>query len=75
MSTPKTPSKKWRVYGANSLHEDYRSQSAAYDAVNELNDWGHTATVWHWEDGDWRLYERVELAFPHPVEDRKDDER
>ena len=63
------PSKPWRVSGPNPLAEHYRSESAAYDAVRELNGWGHAAVVEHWEDGKWRLYERVEPVPPHPEEE------
>jgi hypothetical protein len=65
------PSKPWRVRGPN-LPEDFRSQKAAYEAVQELNGWGHVATVYHFEDGRWVLYERVEPSgesgqVPEPV--------
>ena len=63
----KTPSKRWRVtylYAAI----DHRSERAAYDAVNELAgnvtpaELGKQATIHHWEDGRWVLYERVKLT-------------
>ena len=62
------PAKPWRVYGNHLSHlaQDYRGQAAAYDAVKELTGFGHTATVEHYEDGQWRLYERIE---PEPVAD------
>lgn len=58
------PAKPWRVYGGASLtfSEDYRSQIAAYEAVQELTGPGHAATVYHWEDGRWVLYEVIEPA-------------
>lgn len=71
MTIPKPPSKPWRVHGPNPLHEDFRYQPAAYLAVKELADWGHTATVYHWEGGDWRLYERIE---PREADTRKTGE-
>ena len=52
----------WRVVGTNNLHADYSSQRLAYDAVAELTGFGHAAEVYHWEQGDWRLYERIEAA-------------
>jgi hypothetical protein len=56
------PSKPWRVYGDRGISEDYRSQRAAYDAVGMLTRLGHTAKVYQWEDGSWRLYERIEAT-------------
>lgn len=58
-TTTGKPAKPWRVYGSN-LPEDYRSEKGAYEAAAELVRWGHAATVWHWADGAWQLYERVE---------------
>jgi hypothetical protein len=55
-----TPGKPWRVYSANNLSEDYRGQKAAYEAVRGLTGFGHTATVWHWEDGGWVKYEVID---------------
>jgi hypothetical protein len=57
------PSKPWRVthFGATT---GYRTERAAYEAVNELaanaerGDAGKRFTVERWEDGQWRLYER-----------------
>ena len=60
MATPKLPSKPWRVCGSNPLYEDYPSKMAAYDAVRELNGWGHAATVYTWIEGVWVLYEIAE---------------
>ncbi len=54
------PAKKWRVYGARGLSEDFRSQRAAYEHVRSTVARGATAKVYHWEDGSWRLYERVQ---------------
>ena len=59
MTETRAPAKKWRVYGARGLSEDYRSQRAAYDAVNTINRLGSKATVYHWENGRWVLYERL----------------
>ena len=51
--------KPWRVFGTNDLSEDYESRAAAYEAVRELNGYGHPATVYHWIDGVWVIYERI----------------
>jgi hypothetical protein len=58
------PGKPWRVYGVNNLSEDYRSEKGAYEAVRELSGFGHPATVWHWEEGGWRLYDQVDPPAP-----------
>jgi hypothetical protein len=54
------PARKWRVYGARGISEDYRSQRAAYDAVKVIVTAGTRARVYHWEDGRWVRYEDVE---------------
>ena len=65
--TPKTPSKRWRVITPERAAE-FRGQQAAYDALNaytadaNVATFGRLATVWHWEDGDWRLYERARIT-------------
>ncbi len=58
------PSKPWRVTWPSLVttapnSADYRSQRAAYEAVESVTRIV-AATVYHWEDGDWRLYERIE---------------
>jgi hypothetical protein len=55
------PSKPWRVYVADGESSaDYRSERAAYVAVKDWQDAGVTVrSVWRWENGDWRLYERI----------------
>jgi len=55
----KTPAKKWRVSWGPSNATDYPSQPKAYEALTE---WTGRATVYHWKDGQWRLYERIEPA-------------
>ena len=56
------PAKPWRVDGPadHGNGEQFRGQAAAYDAVAELAGFGHKATVYHWADGSWRLYEVIE---------------
>jgi hypothetical protein len=61
----KPPSKPWRVTWPSLVNrdphsEDYRSQRAAYEAVESITRIRVKATVWHWENGDWRLHERIE---------------
>lgn len=56
------PSKRWRVYGARGISEDFRSERAAYDQVQTLLRNGTKATVYHWEQGGWVLYERIDPA-------------
>ena len=56
------PSRPWRVHGARGLSTDHRSERAAYEAVKTITT-GHgatRATVYHWENGSWKLYERVD---------------
>jgi hypothetical protein len=62
--TARKPSKPWRVDGPadRGNGQTYRSQSAAYEAVRELAGFGHDSTVWHWEDGRWRTYDKVSAA-------------
>ena len=62
MRTSKVPSKPWRVDPTRGVGWGYyfRSQSLAYDKVQHLTAKGETATVYQWENGDWRLYERIE---------------
>ena len=55
----RTMSKPWRVFGANNLSEDYENRSAAYEAVRELNGYGHPATVYKLIGGTWVIYERI----------------
>ena len=55
------PTRKWRVY-FRGISADYRSQRAAYDAVRTATTLGTKTKVYHWEEGSWRLYERIEPA-------------
>ena len=57
-------SRPWRVDGPADKGDGqaYRSQGKAYEAVRELNGFGHDATVWHWEFGGGRLYEKAPAA-------------
>ena len=67
MTTPdRPPSKPWRVYGARGMSEDYRSQRAAYEAVSVITRGGNPAKVYHWEDGTWRLFERIDPVTTDP---------
>ena len=79
----KRPSKPWRVCWKGPNSADYRSQNAAYDAVASITRIpGLGADVHHWENGSWRLYERIaptpnrneqcpactaELLHPEPI--------
>ena len=66
----KPPSKPWRVYVADGQSSaDYRSERAAYAAVKDWRDAGITVRrVEHWENGEWRLYERIDPESPAPEE-------
>jgi len=69
MQRTKPPSKPWRVTWPSLVNrdphsEDYRSQRAAYEAVESITRNRIKATVWHWENGDWRLYEIAEPVPP-----------
>jgi hypothetical protein len=56
----RAPYKPWRVYGARGMSTDFRSQRTAYEYVSGLTQkFSTAATVYHWERGSWRLYERV----------------
>ena len=66
MSTPKPPSKKWRVITAASTTDD-TSEQKAYAELNALARIGTAAigvrvTVHHWENGRWCLYERAVIT-------------
>lgn len=54
------PSKRWRVYGARGLSTDHRSERAVYEAAETIVNSGTKATIRHWEDGRWVLYEVLE---------------
>ncbi len=60
MDETRAPSKKWRVYGARGISEDYRSERAAYEAVATITRLGSQARVYHWGNGSWNLYEKIE---------------
>jgi len=66
--TGRTPSKPWRVDPTRGVGWGYyfRSQPTAYGKVQALTAKGETATVYHWENGDWRLCERVEPVPDEP---------
>lgn len=55
------PAKRWQVRTPTSC-EDRRSQKGAYELALGLANALLSSEVWHWEDGSWRLYERVEPA-------------
>jgi len=58
MADIKTPSKRWRVISSGVV-TDYRSENAAYEVVRDLAKAAARVRVEHWEDGHWRLYERI----------------
>jgi hypothetical protein len=64
MTTDRKPSNRWRVYGSSPAMVNCRSERAAYDRVAALAKLGSRATVYHWEDGGWVLYERIESQEP-----------
>lgn len=53
------PTKRWQVRTPGAC-EDRRSEKGAYDLALGLARNLLHAEVWHWEDGRWRLYERIE---------------
>ena len=57
--TRRPPSKPWRVQRVGSIYEDFRSQPRAYAVAADLSSLGIELKVWHWENGDWRLYEHI----------------
>lgn len=61
MSGSSGPSKKWRVRWLATA-ADYRSQALAYEQVRRITGRRTRATVYHWKDGGWQLYERCEPA-------------
>lgn len=60
--TSRKPSKPWRVeaYAPELVAKTFRGQSAAYEHVQAHLADGWRASVWHWEEGRWCLYERLE---------------
>lgn len=61
MTETKRPSKPWRVVGPGEFSKEHRSERAAYERVNDIvKHLGSQATVYRWENGDWRLYEHIE---------------
>jgi hypothetical protein len=61
------PSKRWRVSSPDGLSVDCRTMAAAYVQVAKLTQKMRLrAAVEHWEDGAWRLYERVEPVTDQP---------
>ena len=63
--TKRPPSKPWRVewpsvVNGNPNSEDYSSQRAAYEAVRSITGLRVKATVYHWVQGVWVLYEHCE---------------
>jgi hypothetical protein len=67
--TARPPSKPWRVYGARGISEDYRSQRAAYEAVDTITHLGSKAKVYRWDrdGGRWQLFEVIEAIPPEHV--------
>ena len=66
MADIKRPSKRWRLI-AGGVVTDYTSESKAYGHLNNLAATGTAAlglriAVHHWEDGQWRLYERARIT-------------
>jgi|HubBroStandDraft_4_1064222.scaffolds.fasta_scaffold301807_4 hypothetical protein len=64
MTRTKTPAEKWRTGRTNvayALDEatPFGSEAAAFAAVRELTSAGEAATVWHFEDGHWRTWEKT----------------
>ena len=53
------PDKPWQVRSAGYSTWHYRSRWAMRRDVREII-WDSAAEIWHWEDGAWRLYERIE---------------
>ena len=64
MPETRAPAKKWRVRLTGGAHQDYRSQSAAYDAINTVvrHPGPGRFIVEHFERGSWQLYERVDAS-------------
>jgi hypothetical protein len=62
VSTDRPPSKRWRVHGARGISTDHRSERAAYEAAKSILATGARITIHHWENGSWRLYERIDPA-------------
>jgi hypothetical protein len=62
MTSPKPPSKPWRVRLVGGAHQDYRSQSAAYSAIETTvrQSGPGKFVIEHFENGGWRLYERID---------------
>jgi hypothetical protein len=53
----RTPSKPWRIYTPNGNSFDYSSMREAIDTAQSIIAGGGRATLYHWRDGSWHLYE------------------
>lgn len=64
----RAPAKRWRVITLADGTRDYSSEQKAYDVLNQLAAdanavaIGTRATIRHWENGGWTLYERVKIT-------------
>ena len=67
-----TARKPWRIDIDGEAAEHLTSQDRAYEAVRWWTDRGHPVTVMHWEDRQWRLYERIDAA-PKPERKRTEE--
>lgn len=54
------PYKRWRVAVEGKQGVPFRGQIAAYEYARDLATYGEAIIVHHWENGDWRLHERIE---------------
>jgi hypothetical protein len=54
------PAKPWRVHAGNGFSTDHRSMIMAFEQVKMVHQWGMTALVYRWSDGDWRFYQELE---------------
>ena len=54
------PAKPWRVHADHGFTTDHRSMVMVLEQVKVVHQWGMTASVYHWREGEWRLYEELE---------------
>ena len=61
------PYKRWRVTNpVTAVPVDCRAQRVAYQVARDFLDSGMPCAVLHWEDGQWRLFERIDPVTTDP---------
>ena len=66
-TTSGTPAKKWRTGKTDVAYaldeaQPCTSEAKAFAAARDLTASGHAVTVWHFEGGHWRTFEKLDAA-------------